>query len=1121
MKKCMENITYNSDYLNSLAAISVIFVVLGNFIGLCIGNSDITKGILLFNYAIQSPLLIYFSGLQCKRILNDEHKVFRTAFYVFCLYVLQKVVICIVRAIFNGKISFSLFTESGVPWYFLAMSIYLLISYFLRNLNLKIVLLASGVIALLAGYRPEIGDYLALSRIIVFYPFFLIGWSTEIERVAVKLSGKKIYKIVGLLTLTVLFIIMIVFINPAYILRPIFTGRNSYTVLKEYFTFGVAFRLFAYFVSVISIFSILILVPEKGLGWLNKIGRAFLPIYFWNRPIIYILTNLGILNWLILYFGGKLGRIIWTICGFVCVFALSYTNLKRLFKYLYQIIENFSFDSFCEFFSIKSKKEYFVIYTAIFLVLVLLIYSPYFSSGKTFIWRNDGRLQHYPFMIFYSQTLRQIVENIISGHFSIPLFTLNVGLGDDIIGLLGSNGALDPLYLLTFWAPFKYSEYAYDFLAIFRVYLAGVSFSCLCFYLKKEKLNTLIGSVVYCFSGYVFLCSMRHPYYINPMIFLPIIIMGVEKILRREKSYIFIIAIGYAALCGFYHLYMVSIILIVYGFIRFWDFYKTERFKKFIKVVGHGLLFYILGIGITATIFFPMVMEFLMGNRSGFSNYNGPYNSDYYRLRLLRLIAPPGSWDDMSFAAIALIALIFLFMSKERRSLKVLNIVALSFWLTSIGGLIMNGFQYSSNRWTFALVLIIAFDIVEMLPELLVFSRKEKLLCVFMMVTYIVIVFGGDTLRRTNYILVGLVFLTLSVWVLAIDLNEKYGVLHFQNQKAVFLLFLVVFNVAVNGIYKYAEGLGNYSSEFEKNGYELEQLIIAPEHEVKEYVPDYMGGRADSTKFTLNKSLVWSVPSMLAYSATINGNIVKFWNSVENCGSNQAFDINSTDQRSIIGTLLSEKYHIEPRKKEPYVPYGYYEYKTTDSGNLIYQNRYALPWGYTYDTQIAYDELDKLNGLQKQEAMLQSIALYDEGSTCGASEITFDEREIPYNITYHDCQWENGKLSVLKANATIELTFSMPEQVEGYVRLSGFDINESGVTSFRLKVNCDDIEKTAFVSSNLFTWYYGRENYLINLGYNEGKRTSCIITFPLKGEFRLNNIKLYALPMNNINSRNL
>ena len=44
-------------------------------------------------------------------------------------------------------------------------------------------------------------------------------------------------------------------------------------------------------------------------------------------------------------------------------------------------------------------------------------------------------------------------------------------------------------------------ELLHDFLAVLRIYLAGLSFSAYCFYHKRDRYSTLIGSLIYCFNN--------------------------------------------------------------------------------------------------------------------------------------------------------------------------------------------------------------------------------------------------------------------------------------------------------------------------------------------------------------------------------------------------------------------------------------------------------------------------------------------------------------------------------------------------------------------------------------------------------------------------------------------
>ena len=371
------------------------------------------------------------------------------------------------------------------------------------------------------------------------------------------------------------------------------------------------------------------------------------------------------------------------------------------------------------------------------------------------------------------------------------------------------------------------------------------------------------------------------------------------------------------------------------------------------------------------------------------------------------------------------------------------------------------------------------------------------------------------------YIVVEMIFLATTLLVLIMPMQEQINgtrsCYNGRNFRAIICLLLVVINVGVNGIYVSASDQGNYIAEFAALGDEYKRLENVTERELQSLLSTAPEGRADSTTFTMNTSMVWRIPTMLAYSSMLIDSVVEFWVQIDRPESYSNFQIASTDQRTITNTLLSTKYHMEPSDRVVYVPYGYTQIETTEKDYIIYENDYALPWGYTYDSIISYGALDSLNGLQKQEAMLQAIAL--ETSENEGDILQFDEYDIPYEIEYKNCKWEDGEFVVSKANATVNLTFDMPAGVEGYLYLSGFDINDSGASSFSTTVKCGDVSKPYLVKFGLHERYYGRENYLINLCYSEEERTSLSITFPSKGTFKLGDIMLYALPMDNYSER--
>ena len=89
---------------------------------------------------------------------------------------MYKIVSAIIdRLLGNVKTEFILLSGGGISWFMFAIAIYMIIGYLLRNQNKKFIFLFSIMLACFVGYDQTIGDFLYLSRIIIFLPFFLLG----------------------------------------------------------------------------------------------------------------------------------------------------------------------------------------------------------------------------------------------------------------------------------------------------------------------------------------------------------------------------------------------------------------------------------------------------------------------------------------------------------------------------------------------------------------------------------------------------------------------------------------------------------------------------------------------------------------------------------------------------------------------------------------------------------------------------------------------------------------------------------------------------------------------------------------------------------------------------------
>ena len=790
---------------------------------------------------------------------------------------------------------------------------------------------------------------------------------------------------------------------------------------------------------------------------------------------------------------------------------------------------------------------YIGIYTVIFFLICMIVFEPFWSTGRSFVWKVDGWSQHYKALQFYSNWLQDIARNLLENHrLAIPLWSQCIGFGNDIVTILHYYVIGDPLCLLSVFAPDKYMVNCYDVLMILRIYLAGLAFYafCRCRGIGREAeswadwirstAGLLAATCMYLFAGYIFVMGLRHPYFINPMIYLPLMLIGLEKIFQGRSPALFIFMVMLSAVSNFYFFYIIGCNVIVYAVVRLLVRYGIREGKQVIVKLLQTAGYAVVGICLSGIMLIPVIRLFLQAERTATSGgIQLFYESEFYEnLPALFFTSIEGGTHHtlMGYSFIAFLCVIALFLERKRHTdRKVMFLVLTAVICLPLAGKVFHGFAYASNRWIFGYALLVAFIVAGEWDSLFSFGKKKLAVLALLSAVLTFYLWKKEELMPGAVFVSIIVLLFGTLLVLALfrlDREKRYIWL-----QSLLVFSLVIVSVCVNGFYCFAPQGYNRAASF-KIKEEARNYLDAPtDIAVKNVVGDDIGYARYSAPFNL-----------IERNSTLKSGLMSthfYWSLAEKWPSHLFSELglpNKTDHvyreldsRTVIDTLTGVKYYVVRTGDTGYLPYGYVEKGScqvdTEEGPesyTVYENTYALPIGYTYDRYMDRTSYEKLDEQDRERAMLDSVLLETDLPEYEKSEPAERSQELPFTVAEEkNVETEGNTFRVKKDGGKV--TFRVNKQIrrsEVALRIKGLKFKGRKKRTKQLNITISekkDIKKT--VSKRLIyltpnhVRYVGREDFFVNLGYSESGCEEITIRFPRKGRYSMDELTVLGLPL--------
>lgn len=581
---------------------------------------------------------------------------------------------------------------------------------------------------------------------------------------------------------------------------------------------------------------------------------------------------------------------------------------------------------------------------------------------------------------------------------------------------------------------------------------AALSAAFFTYYLKaspqfrKHNPVTAGFGLLYAFSGY-FVAYYWNIMWMDGMMLLPLIILGVERVIEERKPLLFCLSFALLLVSSYYMAYMTAIFLVLYFFVYFfahhpfgdtlrepkrdengkaspWELFRTNRFAvSFLTCIGYGLIAGMLAaFALLPTYFalktcsatsgsFPEEFETYFTYFDFLANHFGDLEPT---IRSSGDVVLPNVFCGVG--TLMLVLLYFYVRSVSLRekvaSVVLMGVMALSFNFNYLN-YIWHGFHFPNDlpyRQSFVYVfflLTIAFRTITKLREL---SRRDFLTVGLVTAgTLFLAEKVGTPNFRDGTVLVNLCFIVLYVVLLALFHDRNFRV-----RTVAWLMFLAMFaEVVVCDIDNFDIDVTNESYTSEYDGIKAAETFL----------DEYDGGedyRVETTYpllcmnpswygyngISMFSSMAYELSSNLYYNLGIAGNYINSYTY--------------RPQTPVFHAMTNMKYLID-NDPEVSLDENFFERIGDISGFGIYKNRYYLPLGFAVSNDTESWDYATGNPFYIQNDFLKKASgrTEDVFSSVTFTDVSYD------NIQPFSEILNNGSYQYTKSNADAEGSFTL------------------------------------------------------------------------------------------------
>ncbi|MFT8321070.1 MAG: YfhO family protein [Bacillus sp. (in: firmicutes)] len=614
-------------------------------------------------------------------------------------------------------------------------------------------------------------------------------------------------------------------------------------------------------------------------------------------------------------------------------------------------------------------------------------------------------------------------------------------------------------------------------------------------YIKFQSIPAFIGATLYGTSVIYFRHVTYWEFFADAMLFLPLWLLGIEKIIREKKAGWFLVAVALSLINNFYFSYIHFWAAGLYIVFR-WLIPLAEKETGKVQQVKLFVWSVLAAFGLSAFSFIPVISGYLNNYRPSYDEKVPVYAFTDNLLMHGKIIILP------TFFILCLFVLCFY---KERlfRFFACLTILLFLLHFSPFIASMFNGFSAPQYRWEYFLALTgggVAAAGLQQIHKIkkwevgvslagttalyvLLYLKDPDLSFSILLESYemysavaIILLFGLYGWKKQKWIRTGLL-----VGVVIVSL---YTANQYQDK--------MLFN---KGKVKDASKAFMVSEDY--NGKDQQELI----KKIQERERDPFARIDWMIDMRNNTPLVQNFKGFSIYSSILNKQLLFFYlfDLEIDMGRESVSRYGSLGDRANLYSILNGKYYIAEKGKTA-IPYGFEKILTI--GNYVaYENKNSLPSIRTTEKVFFENEFLHASPLAKEKAMLEGVIL-KEGTT---QEKKIPESENTMNhvqVKAVGASYQDEILQVTDKEGGLNLLIDQGSSTAKDYYLSFYlkSMEDKKADEYKLTVN--DYETTRKSNHSIYKTNVNEITVRI-------KKTDEIMIRVPKGKYHIANFKLY------------